>query len=104
MNKGYKLSALAEQQLEEILEFTEDRFGPDQTDAYALGLQKTFELLAEFPGIGSTQSAAEIKRTWLCFRFQSHHIFYAQNEDGTGVLIEALVHVSRNLRSDIFQH
>ena len=104
MNKGYKLSVLAEQQLEEILEFTEDRFGPDQTDAYALGLQKTFELLAEFPGIGSVKHASEIKRTWLRFRFQSHHIFYAQNEDGTGVLIEALVHASRDLCSNVFQH
>jgi len=102
MSEYYNLSALAEQQIEAILAFTEDKFGTYQADAYAVGISKTFDLLAQFPDIGS--DAAHIKSNWLKFRFQSHYIFYTQNEYRSGILIEAVIHECRNVRSDVIEN
>lgn len=95
----YLLSRRAESNLLEIYEFTERRFGAYQSKAYFTGLVRTFGLLADFPRIGT--SAEELAKGLRRFRFQSHHIFYA--EETTHVLIRGLVHVSMKLRADLFE-
>lgn len=70
-----------------------------QADAYYTGLERTFGLLADFPRIGT--SADDLVRHYRRFRFQSHYVFYS--EESEFVLIRALIHISMDLRSGLFE-
>jgi plasmid stabilization system protein ParE len=61
-------------------------------------VERTFELLADFPKMGV--AADELLIGARRFRFQSHIIFYT--EDGDNILIRALFHAAQNLRPDLF--
>jgi toxin ParE1/3/4 len=95
----YRLSVRARADLIDIYEFTDALFGRYQADAYHSGFERTFSLLAEFPGIGI--SADELVSGYRRFRFQSHYIFYTQ--EGDSVLIRVLVHIRQNLRAGLFE-
>jgi toxin ParE1/3/4 len=62
-------------------------------------LERTFGLLADFPGIGI--SVHELVPGHRRFRFQSHYIFYTQEADH--VLIRRLIHVKQALRPGLFE-
>ena len=64
--------------------------------AYHAGFERTFCLLAEFPGIGI--SADELVPGHRRFRFQSH---YTAETDH--MLIRALIHVRQTLRPVLFE-
>ena len=49
---GFRVSESAEADLIAIYDYTEATFGSYQAEAYLSGLERTFELLAEFPLIG----------------------------------------------------
>lgn len=98
MADAYTISKTAERQIAEIVDYTDQTFGQQQTDAYVAGLTHSFELIARFPGIGV--AAFEIKQGWRRYRFQSHDIFYLAEADH--VRIEAIIHVRRNIRPDLF--
>jgi toxin ParE1/3/4 len=70
----YRLTDRARADLIDIYDFTENRFGAYQADAYYAGLIRTFGLLADFPRIG--QGVDELAAGYRRFRFQSHLIFY----------------------------
>jgi toxin ParE1/3/4 len=70
-----------------------------QTAAYMAGMEASLDLLVKFPGIGAA-AAFEVKPGLRRYRFQSHYIFYAEHADFIG--IEAVLHVSRNIRPDLF--
>lgn len=95
----FRLSVRARADLINIYVFTDAKFGRYQADAYHAGLERTFGLLADFPGIGS--AADELVPGYRRFRFQSHYIFYSEVADG--VLIRALIHVRQNLRPALFE-
>ena len=95
----YRLTLRAEADLIAIYHSSERTFGAYQADAYAEGLNRTFGLIADFPGIG--KGVDEIKSGYRRFRFQSHYIFYTV-ELGQ-VLIRALVHTRRNVRDELFE-
>jgi toxin ParE1/3/4 len=94
----WRISTRAGVDLAAIYLHTFKKFGESQAEAYTEGLKRTFGLIADFPGIGT--SADEIKTGHRRFRFQSHYIFYTQ-EHGH-VLIRALIHVRRSLRGELF--
>jgi len=48
----YRLSVRAHADLLSICAFSEAKFGRYQAEAYHAGLERTFGLLADFPGIG----------------------------------------------------
>ena len=98
--KNFKLSVTAEVNIDAIASFTDEAFGERQTEAYLSGLERSVELLSEFPGIGA--AAFEIKQGWRRYRYQSHYIFYTEHDDY--VLIEAIVHVRRQLGPDLFDN
>ena len=98
MGKGYKLSSAAITQIEVLVSYTDETFGPNQTAAYIAGLESSFDLLVRFPDIGA--AAFEIKPGLRRYRYQSHYIFYTEQGDFIG--IEAIVHVNRNIRPDLF--
>ena len=54
-----RLSKQAQAALIDIYDYSEAQFGRYQADAYLAGLERTFGLLADFPGIG--QSADTLK-------------------------------------------
>lgn len=70
----YRLSLRARADLLDIYSFSQANFGQYQADAYHAGFERTFGLLADFPGIGV--SADELVPGYRRFRFQSHYIFY----------------------------
>jgi toxin ParE1/3/4 len=95
----FRLSLRARSDLVNIYARSEATFGRYQADAYHAGLERTFGLLADFPGIGT--NADELVPGYRRFRFQSHHIFFTDEVDH--VLIRALIHVRQNLRPALFQ-
>jgi toxin ParE1/3/4 len=95
----YRLSLRARTDLINIYAFTDARFGRYQADAYHAGLERTFGLLADFPGIGT--DASELVSGYRRFRFQSHYVFYT--EEPEYVLIRALIHVRQDLRPALFE-
>ncbi|WP_315736211.1 MULTISPECIES: type II toxin-antitoxin system RelE/ParE family toxin [unclassified Bradyrhizobium] len=94
----FKLSARAEADLLEIYDYTNSTFGTYQADAYHAGLERTFDLLANFPRIGA--SVDDIAPGHRRFRFQAHIVFYTEDRDG--VVIRAIMHHSREIRPDLF--
>lgn len=95
---SFQISPRARTELLEIEEFTALRWGERQADAYITGLQKAFELIASFPGMG--RSADELARGYRRYRFQKHYIFYT--DEGDHILVRSVVHTSRDLRADLF--
>jgi toxin ParE1/3/4 len=95
----FRLSIRARADLIDIYVFSDANFGRYQADAYHAGFERTFGLLADFPGIGA--SADELVPGYRRFRFQSHHIFYTEEADH--VLVRALIHVRQNLRPALFE-
>jgi toxin ParE1/3/4 len=94
----YRLTDRARGDLIDIYDFTEDRFGAYQADAYYAGLIRTFGLLADFPRIG--QPVDELAAGYRRFRFQSHLIFYTGQADC--VEIRAIVHAAQDIRPRLF--
>jgi toxin ParE1/3/4 len=95
----YRLSRRAEFDLLTIYAHNETTFGAYQAEAYHAGFERTFGLIADFPRIGA--SAEELAPGYRRFRFQSHNIFYSEEE--SRVLIRAIIHVAMNLRPDLFE-
>lgn len=84
----FKLSVRAEADLLDIYEYTANAFGTYQADSYLGGLERTFDLLANFPRIGATVN--DIAPGYRRFRFQAHVVFY--DEDHDGVVIRVILH------------
>jgi toxin ParE1/3/4 len=82
----YRLSIRAHADVLDIYAFSEGRFGRYQADAYHAGLERTFGLLADFPGIGV--AADELVAG---YRRLDH------------ILIRALIHVRQDLRASLFE-
>jgi toxin ParE1/3/4 len=96
---NYRLSVHARSQLIDIFDFTERTFGRYQAEAYHAGLERTFDLLADFPRIG--QSVDELAARLRRFRFQSHNIFYT--EEAGDILIRAIYHHTQDIRPQLFE-
>lgn len=94
-----RLSVRARADLIDIYAFSSEKFGQYQAEAYHAGFERTFGLLADFPGIGV--AADELVPGYRRFRFQSHYIFYTEEADY--VLIRALIHVRQDLRPALFE-
>jgi toxin ParE1/3/4 len=94
-----KLSVRAEAELLDLYAQSEEQFGQYQADAYLAGLERTFELLADFPRIG--QSAEAFAAGYRRFRFQAHIVFYSE-ENGL-IVIRAVIHGARDIRPTLFE-
>jgi toxin ParE1/3/4 len=95
----YRLSPRTRGDLVDIYVFSQANFGRYQADAYYAGLERTFGLIADFPGIGINSD--ELVVGYRRFRFQSHYVFYS--EEAGHVLIHALIHVRQSLRPELFE-
>lgn len=94
----YRISERARQRLIEIYVFTDLNYRRMQADAYHAGFEKTFELIASYPGIG--RSADELRTGYRRYRHQSHFVFDTIGHDH--VVIRSIVHTAQDLRPDLF--
>jgi toxin ParE1/3/4 len=70
----YRLSQEADQDLEDIFDYTAREFGVDQAIAYVSGFDEVFVGLAANPGLGRKRD--EIRSSLRSFVNGSHTIFY----------------------------
>ncbi|MES2198471.1 MAG: type II toxin-antitoxin system RelE/ParE family toxin [Pseudomonadota bacterium] len=95
----YRVSTRARSQLIDIYDFSVATFGPYQAEAYIAGLERTFDLLANFPRVG--QLVEELAPGHRRFRFQSHTILYT--EEAAHVLIRAIYHRAKDIGPQLFE-
>ncbi|MBD9358365.1 type II toxin-antitoxin system RelE/ParE family toxin [Methylomonas albis] len=74
---NYRLSKRAEKDVTNIALYTIQNFGVKQARLYRDGLFKTFEMISDFPLIGSDQD--HIKPKARRFVYESHSIYYLVN-------------------------
>lgn len=89
----YELSKPADQDLEDIFEYTEIEFGIDQAIEYLNGLESGFEQLIVNPELGRTRN--DIKTGLRSISRSSHIIFYRLMSDH--VKIVRVLHGSRDM-------
>ena len=70
----YYLSKLADKDIGNIASYTIQRFGIRQARLYRDGLFKAFEMISDYPFMGSDQS--QIKKNIRRQVFESHSIYY----------------------------
>jgi toxin ParE1/3/4 len=85
---SYSLSNDADADVADIARYTLAKFGERQVIKYIATLERTFQLLADFPGIGST--ADDLRPGLMRFPNQSHMIFYTIAADH--ILIVRILH------------
>lgn len=71
---SYRLSNEADSDVTDIARYTLAKFGEHQVIKYIAKLERTFQVLADFPGIGSM--ADDLRPGLMRFPNQSHMIFY----------------------------
>jgi len=81
---SYHLSNLADEDLGNIATYSIQRFGINQARLYRDGLFKTFEMISDFPLIGTDQS--QIKINVRRQVYESHAIYYRVDDNGIFIL------------------
>ena len=93
----YKLSALAEADIKQIIRQTINQWGLHQAKVYSQKLHETFVMLAKSPELGS--SRAFIQPGTRCFPVKKHVIYYRRVT--SGIEIARVLH---NRMNPITQH
>ncbi len=96
---GYRFSPNARAALGVLLSQSLLNFGKPQTDRYMEGFLRTFELIAQFPGIG--RRASKLKPGLLRYRYESNYIFFTVENDY--VLVREIFHTSQNITKKMFR-
>jgi toxin ParE1/3/4 len=71
---SYELSQEADKDLQDIFDFTAERFGTDQAVEYLVGLEELFYALCAHPHTGRTRN--EIRSGLRSSSHRSHTVFY----------------------------
>ena len=90
---SYRLSRLAATDLQEIAEYTIERFGVEQARRYRDGLKTCFVQLADNPALG--REAEMLIRGLRRFEHQSHVVFYISEPEN--LLIVRVLHSSMDV-------
>ena len=91
----YRLSVAAEEDIRAVYRSSQTMFGLRQTEIYMEGLGRTFQNLAQIPGMGRT--ADGLKPGFFRFRYQSHMIFYTIEPDQ--IVIQRVLHARMDFGS-----
>ena len=70
----YQHSKFAEKDLEDIFDYTHQKFGLDQAILYVLSFNEVFTLISQNPKLGIDRN--EIKKGLKSFVYKSHIILY----------------------------
>ncbi len=87
---GYVLSPLAEADLDEIWDYSADRWGNDQANGYLALIRGVIERVAKRPSWG--RSCDEIRRGYFRIAAGSHVVFY--NRRAHEIVIVRVLHQS----------
>jgi len=90
---SYRLSRLAATDLQEIAEYTIERFGIEQARRYRDGLKTCFVQLADNPALG--KGTEMLMRGLRRFEHQSHVVFYIS--EPKNLLIVRVLHSSMDV-------
>lgn len=93
MNK-YTLFAEADQDIENIIDYSIKTFGAEQTELYLSGLEDKMILLSNKPSLGI--SRPEIREALMSSPYESHIIFYQAVT--TGIRIIRVLHHRKDIR------
>jgi toxin ParE1/3/4 len=93
----YLLSPAAQADLEEIWDYTAERWDVDQADEYLRGLQHAIERAAANPRVG--HSCDEIRSGYRKLAAGSHTLYYRLSTDGTVDIVRIL-----HQRMDVDRH
>jgi toxin ParE1/3/4 len=93
----YLLSPAAQADLEQIWDYTHDRWGVDQAEEYLRELQRAIERAATNPGIG--RACDEIRPGYRKLVTGSHTLFYRVTAGGVIDVVRVL-----HQRMDIDRH
>lgn len=90
MTVGYQLSAMAERDIADILDYTVDVWGKRHAEMYLHSIEECFARIARIPLSGRSCSSLhpELRR----MEHRKHVIFYAP--DAHGILIARVLHQS----------
>jgi toxin ParE1/3/4 len=101
---GYRLTAIAEEDVEQILKESARVFGPAQRDAYASLLEKAIGMIAEFPDRPGSMDRQELAAGLRSFHLElaarrrgaaSHVIFYLRgrlDDESEGIIVIRVLH------------
>jgi len=78
MRRSYLVSLEAQQDLDDIWDYTEERWGEVQAERYFLELRTSIEALAS--GRRTGRPCDKVRMGYFRFSAQSHVIFYTQTE------------------------
>jgi toxin ParE1/3/4 len=93
----YLLSPAAQADLEEIWDYTAERWDVDQADEYLRGLQHAIESAAANPRVG--RSCDEIRQGYRKLAAGSHTLYYRLSADGIVDVVRVL-----HQRMDVDRH
>ncbi|MNK31092.1 Toxin ParE1 [compost metagenome] len=89
----YILSEVADEDLDDIFDYTLDEFGFDQAEKYLLEIEEVFQSLLLNPELGKARN--EIKQGLYSFPKDNHIIFYRILENH--IRIVRVLHGSRDI-------
>lgn len=81
---SYNLSSKADSDIDDIVDYTLERWGESQTHDYVTELLQFLETLSDSPEIG--RSAAEYAPPLKRYNFKAHTIFYEPTKNGIFVV------------------
>lgn len=89
----YRLSKPADEDLEDIFDYTHEAFGMDQGVAYLEGFEQLFEQLISNPELGRDRH--EIRSDLRSIVKESHTVFYRIKDDHIKII--RVLHGSRDM-------
>ena len=94
---NYKLSKAAEQDIENILDYSYLSFGEKVAENYFLDLKKCLQLLSENPLIGINNDS--LRKGYFGHPHQSHLIFYKLKTNGIYIvrILHKIMDIKRHL-------
>lgn len=84
MTGRFVLSPRAETDLDEIWDYTADRWGLDQAETYTRDIWQRIEAVAQRPAMG--QDASDIRAGYYKISCGSHVLFYRLIADGVDIV------------------
>jgi toxin ParE1/3/4 len=89
----------AEDDLADILQYTEQRWGAEQGDSYQAMLQKALLGLVDFPHLGKARP--DLSAGYRSLLADQHVIYY--RIEGNAIRVSRIVHVRREVRADMLE-
>lgn len=90
-------AAEAEDDIQQILQYTLETWGDRQLREYAAGFDRVFDLLAEFPLLGRPRFEPHI----YAHRMREHVIYYSFSAEQ--LMIRRILHKHRDPREEFFE-